>query len=63
LRKAIEELSDNPVCCVRVLGALVPDLIREKIKDGLAEWGVTEEDLRQLLREREHRQSPSSQKH
>jgi hypothetical protein len=36
-----------------VAGAFFPDLIREALKDEMAEHGITQEDLKELLRSRE----------
>lgn len=49
LRKAFDELSKY----ARVVGALYPDEIRESIKDAMAEKGMTEEDIRELIRKLE----------
>jgi hypothetical protein len=63
-RKVFAELSADPVRGVRILGALFPEMVREQLKDRLAEHGITEDDLRQMLREAERREeSPSSKKH
>jgi hypothetical protein len=43
-----------------VLGALFPDLVREAIKDKMAESGITEEDLRELIRKLEN---PTQSRH
>jgi hypothetical protein len=43
-----------------VLGAFFPDLVRETIKDQLAEEGITEEDLRALIRKLEN---PNQSRH
>jgi hypothetical protein len=50
LSKAMDALAEDPVRSIRVIGAFFPDLVREAIRDGLAERGVTEEDIRDLLR-------------
>ena len=60
LSKAIGELATDPIRYVRVVGALFPEMINEKIRDALAEHGITEEDLREMLRKAE---SPSSEQH
>ena len=41
-------------------GLSSPEMINEKIRDALAEHGITEEDLREMLRKAE---SPSSEQH
>jgi hypothetical protein len=53
LRKAFDELSKDSIKYVRVVGALYPDEIRESIKDAMAEKGMTEEDIRELIRKLE----------
>jgi hypothetical protein len=35
------------------MGAFFPDMIREALRDSLAEQGVTEEDVRELIRKLE----------
>jgi hypothetical protein len=47
--KAYEELSANPVKAIRVIGAFFPDMVREAIRDSMAENGITEEDLREMI--------------
>ena len=37
-------IKDDPVRATRVLGAFFPDMVREAIKDQMAENGITEED-------------------
>src|SRR5262249_43416633 len=44
---------DDPVRYVRVIGAFYPDMIREEIKDSMAERGITEEDIREILQNAE----------
>jgi len=63
--KAFARLSaEDPVGCVRLLGALFPEMIRERIKDALAATGITESDLLDMLEEAERKmQSPSPAKH
>jgi hypothetical protein len=63
--KAVARLSaEDPVGCVRLLGALFPEMIRERIKDALAARGITESDLLVMLEEAERKmQSPSPAKH
>ena len=36
-----------------IMGAIFPDMVREIISDGMAEIGITEEDLRELIRKLE----------
>ena len=50
LSKAFGELREAaPINCVRIVGAFFPDMLREAIKDGLAEVGMTEDDVRELI--------------
>ena len=60
LDRALKELSADPVCYVRVMGAFFPHQIRETIKDQMAEKGITEEDLREMAR---NLASPSRERH
>ena len=53
LSKAFEELGKDPVRYVRVVGALYPSDVREAIKDAVAEEGMSEDDLRELVRKLE----------
>jgi len=53
LKKALKALSVDPTQYLRVIAAFFPDLVREAIKDSLAEQGMTEEDVRELLRKSE----------
>ena len=45
----IDKLGD-PARQIKVAGAFFPDLIREALKDEMAEHGITHEDLKELLR-------------
>jgi hypothetical protein len=53
LSAALDKLSADPVRCMRVIGAFFPDDVREAIKDTMAEHGMTEGDLRELIRKLE----------
>jgi len=53
LSKAMEELGQDPIRYVHIMGAIFPDLVREVIKDEMSEVGMTEEDLRELVRKLE----------
>jgi hypothetical protein len=44
---------DDPVQAITVASAFFPDLIREIIKDHMAEHGLTIDDLREILRKSE----------
>jgi hypothetical protein len=46
-------LANDPIRYVAVVGAFFPDMIREAIKDAVAEAGMTEEDLREIARKGE----------
>ena len=45
----IDKLGD-PARQIKVARAFFPDLIREALKDEMAEHGITQEDLKELLR-------------
>jgi hypothetical protein len=51
--KAIDELATDPFRYATVMGAFFPDMIREAIKDSMAEVGMTEDDVRELVRKLE----------
>ena len=46
---ALEKLAKAPIRYAAVIGALYPDMMREMIRDQMAEAGITEEDLRELI--------------
>ena len=51
LAKAWQELiQEDPVSASRIMGAFVPDKVREAYKDYLAQSGITPEDVRDLAR-------------
>jgi hypothetical protein len=61
LKRAYKDLcKGDPIRWVRVMGAYFPDYVREKLKDAMADLGMTIEDLRDMIRKSE---SPSSSKH
>jgi hypothetical protein len=49
LSKAFDELEADPINFVHIMSAFFPDMARERIKDGLAEVGMTEDDVRELI--------------
>ena len=51
--KAMAKLAKDPMRYVTVMGAFFPDMIREAIKDSVAEAGMTEEDVREMVRKLE----------
>jgi hypothetical protein len=51
--KAMDELATDPFRYATVTGAFFPDMIREAIKDSMAEIGMTEDDVRELIRKLE----------
>jgi pyruvate/2-oxoglutarate dehydrogenase complex dihydrolipoamide dehydrogenase (E3) component len=53
LSKAMAELAKDPIRFATVVGAFFPEMIREAIKDAMAEAGMTEEDLREMIRKLE----------
>src|SRR5215470_5226772 len=50
---ALKKLAKDPIRFVAVIGALYPDMMREMIRDQMAEAGITEEDLRELIQKLE----------
>ena len=50
---ALEQLAKDPIRYAVVMGAFFPDMIRETIRDKLAELGITDDDLRDLIRKLE----------
>jgi hypothetical protein len=46
---ALDQLAKDPIRFAVVIGALYPDMMREMIRDQMAEAGITEEDLRELI--------------
>jgi hypothetical protein len=54
LSKALDELAEaDPIIFMHIMSAFYPDLVRERIKDDLAENGMTEDDVRQLIQKLE----------
>jgi hypothetical protein len=53
LNSAMTELAKEPIKFATVIGAFFPDMLREAIKDSMAEAGMTEEDIRELVRKLE----------
>ncbi len=54
LSKALGDLADaDPIRYTSVIAAFFPDLVREAIKDAMAERGITDEDVRDLIRKLE----------
>ena len=50
LSNALGKLADDPIRYLCVIGAFFPDMVRDAIKDDMAAQGVTEEDIRELVR-------------
>jgi hypothetical protein len=50
---ALDQLAKDPIRYVVVIGAFFPDMMRETIRDQMAEAGITEEDLRELIQKLE----------
>jgi hypothetical protein len=50
LNKAMAAVANDPIRFASVIGAFFPEMIREAIKDAVAEAGLTEEDLREMVR-------------
>ena len=54
LSKGFDELAEaDPIIFVHIMSAFFPDMVRETIKDGLAEVGMTEDDVRELIQKLE----------
>jgi hypothetical protein len=53
LSEALEELAKDPIRYMHLMGAIYPEMIREAIREEMAEVGMDEEDLRELLRKLE----------
>jgi len=53
----MKQLAKDPIAYVRVIGAFFPDMVREQIRDVMAEQGMTKEDLRELIRKLEESQA------
>jgi hypothetical protein len=50
LNRAMAALAKDPIRFTAVIGAFFPQMIREGIRDAVAEAGLTEEDLREMAR-------------
>jgi|SRR5215469_1294741 len=50
---ALDRLAKDPIRFAVVIGALYPDMMREMIRDQMAEAGITEQDLRELIQKLE----------
>ena len=53
LAKAVEQLGDDPILYLNVMAAIFPEMIREKLKDLLADAGITADDARELMQKLE----------
>jgi hypothetical protein len=53
LSKAMAELAKDPIRYMRVVAAFFPGMVREAIRDEMPELGLTDEDIRELLRKLE----------
>jgi hypothetical protein len=62
LDSAFEQLAADPIRAYRVVAALFPEMLREQTKDALAERGITEEDLREMLKKAKKAEGPSSKR-
>jgi hypothetical protein len=49
LSEAVEKLGDDPIRYVNVMAAVFPEMIREKLKDSLADAGITADGARELI--------------
>jgi hypothetical protein len=50
---ALMKLAADPIRYLTVIGAFFPEMVREAVLDWLAEVGMTQDDLRGLIRELE----------
>ncbi len=51
LSKAVDKLTENDRgSYVRIMAAFFPSMVRNAVKDAMAQYGVTEEELRELIR-------------
>jgi len=51
LSKAFEKLAKaDPIRYMNIVAALFPDMVREMARDKIAEMGMTEEDVHELIR-------------
>jgi hypothetical protein len=55
---ALRKLSADPIRYAVVVAAFFPDMVREKIRDQLAEAGMTEDDVKELIRKVESHGRP-----
>jgi hypothetical protein len=55
LAAAWDQLAKDPIRYAVVAGAFYPKMVREALRDQMAEAGITEEDLRDLIRKLERR--------
>ena len=54
LSRAMDELAaGDPIRRLHVLGAFFPNMVREAIRDHMAEMGITAEDLREMIEKTE----------
>ena len=53
LNEAMENLAKHPLRYATVIGALYPNMLREALRDSMAEQGITDEDLRKMARKLE----------
>jgi hypothetical protein len=53
LASEMAKLTRDPVRWVRIMGAFFPQMIREMIRDTMAENGITREDLEEIIRKHE----------
>jgi hypothetical protein len=49
LSVAMKKLADDPIRYTRVMAAFFPNMIREAIRDAIAEAGITAEDLKEMI--------------
>jgi hypothetical protein len=55
---ALEKLAADPIRYAVVIAAFFPDMVRETIRDQIAEMGMTADDVRELIRKVESHGRP-----
>lgn len=50
---AFDKLAKDPIGYNKIMGAFFPDIVREALRDAIAEKGITPEDLKEIIRQHE----------
>jgi hypothetical protein len=53
LAAAFDKLAKDPIRYIRIIGAFFPEVVREQIRDTMAENGITAEDLKEIIEKHE----------